>query len=746
MNRNEYIIVSSTHKVQINESNEQQRSLFNRITLILLLISALVLVKCISINNAFPFEMMQIYSKPIDEPRRNPNEENNFMSPPRGSVLTHRQDGIRSSYNAPHHSIGPLRGSQLSRSTTSRSLPVTSSWATSTTGAPSTSSTTTTARPTTKKLRRIKLPSKKSKNTATLKKDDSTSKIIDQVEGSVEVSKEKKKGNEEVRKVKGKSHSETTRSPEMGKKAENGEETMYVPAFDSKVVKVTNYDEMKKRWIPFPRKQSVMVETKSGKVEGMKGIVMDHEVSSFLGVPYAMPPLDTLRFRKTQPLKPWNGIYNASSFKPHCMQFFDLDITLARTLTTPNMSEDCLYLNIWTPSLKAGKLKSVMIWFYGGGFKSGSANYDETDGRVLSALGDVVVVTFNYRVGAFGFLDTETKDSPGNQGLYDAVEAVSWVRNNIKAFGGDSNSITLFGHYSGAVMMGLLMVSDSTNRWFKRAILQSGSPLFQDFFDGKNSKTSELLVRAVGCQEENKKMAMKCLRNKTVDEIMKAQTPLLAGDINLFAPTHCEDLIPVTVIDAIKSSSPDNAVTNEYFGAIESVLMGSNKDELSVSLVMGFPDMFSTKRVNLNLTTLTELRELVVQIFSKGSSGSSFSRMKEGKFVKFLAELFFTEGQEVDTTDNLIKRMYRMFGDAAVACPVTVFGEHLSRMGKKVYLYEFNQRAFNTPWGDWMGVAFSTEIPYIFGHPLRYPKVYSKDDLVISRRMIQTWTMFAKTG
>lgn len=692
--------------------------------------------------------MMQIYSKPDEEQKRGANYETNYMSPsPRGNFQSQRQDGYRPSNNLqypplPQPPPTPRHMGSV-RSTTSRPLPATS-WSTSTTTIPSTPSTTTTIRPTTKKARRIKLPNvsmkKKSPIQTTKEKDDSMNKITDKVKGSEKVTKVKgtKKEGKELNSsvLKGDKNEE-----KVGGKVE---ETMNVPEFNSVILKVTNYDGKKKKYTPFPRKESVVVETRSGRVEGSKGKVMDHEVYSFQGIPYATPPIDNLRFRKPLPVKPWTGILNTTAFRPHCIQNMDLDITLARTLTTLDMSEDCLYLNIWTPSLKSDKLKTVMVWIYGGGFKSGSANYDETDGRVLSALGDVVVVTFNYRVGALGFLDMENRVFSGNQGLYDAVEAITWIRDNIKSFGGDPNNITLFGHYSGAVMIGLLMVSENTKQYFKRAILQSGSPLFQDFFDGKNTKTSEMFSNGIGCESEENKI--ECLRSKSVEDILKVQKPILAGDKNLFAPTHCEDLIPTTVIDAIKSTNSDDLMGNEYFNSIESVLMGSNKDELSVSLAMGFPEMFTTKRVNLNLTTLTELRELVVRIFSKGNSGSSFSGMREGKFVKFLAELFFTDGQEVDTTDNLIRRMYRTFGDAAVACPVTIFGEYLFRMGKKVFLYEFNQRAFNTPWGDWMGVAFSTEIPYIFGHPLRYPKAYSKDDLVISRRMIQTWSMFAKTG
>lgn len=153
----------------------------------------------------------------------------------------------------------------------------------------------------------------------------------------------------------------------------------------------------------------IIVTTKFGKIRGFTQQVLGSKVATFLGVPYASPPMGQLRFKRTVPPMPWpDHALIAKQFKPKCAQLKKQVDSF--TDVSSGMSEDCLYLNVWSTNYGRNRtqLKPVMIWIYGGGFFMGTSNFDESDGRVLAALGDVVVVTFDYRVGALGFIDLDT--------------------------------------------------------------------------------------------------------------------------------------------------------------------------------------------------------------------------------------------------------------------------------------------------------------------------------------------------
>ncbi|XP_070548487.1 putative inactive carboxylesterase 4 [Ptychodera flava] len=176
-----------------------------------------------------------------------------------------------------------------------------------------------------------------------------------------------------------------------------------------------------------------IIEIKSGKLVGKseefshKDVDVQRTVQVFKGIPYAEPPVGDLRFRLPQPKAPWEGLHDARKVGPACNQ----RINPTAPLEEPR-SEDCLYLNVFTPMSDTAKLP-VMVWIHGGGFFSGSANQGGFyDGTALAAVGDVIVVTINYRLGVFGFFATGDEHAPGNYGLHDQLAALKWVKENIK--------------------------------------------------------------------------------------------------------------------------------------------------------------------------------------------------------------------------------------------------------------------------------------------------------------------------
>ena len=215
-------------------------------------------------------------------------------------------------------------------------------------------------------------------------------------------------------------------------------------------------------------------KTTPGNVRGTS----DAAVLAFKGIPYAAPPTGVRRFRPPEPVAPWPGVRDAIDYGPSCPQ------PSARPQgwsQEPRLSEDCLYLNVWTPGLDGAARRPVMVWFHGGGFSIGSGSWPVYDGAALARRGDVVVVTVNHRLGIFGYLHlaevAPDLASSGNAGMLDLVAALQWVRDNIAAFGGDAANVTIFGESGGGAKVSTLHAMPAARGLFHRAIVQSGPGL-----------------------------------------------------------------------------------------------------------------------------------------------------------------------------------------------------------------------------------------------------------------------------
>jgi para-nitrobenzyl esterase len=222
------------------------------------------------------------------------------------------------------------------------------------------------------------------------------------------------------------------------------------------------------------------VKTNSGSVAGS---TLPSGVRAFKGIPFAAPPVGRLRWKEPQPPDHWPGVRRADRFGNVCMQQHAttrVPVNVAVDLPdSPPMSEDCLYLNVWTAANRANARLPVMVWIYGGAYTEGAGSSPHNDGETLAKKG-VVLVNFNYRLGPFGFFSHPelTKESgrnaSGNQGLMDAIAALKWVESNISAFGGDPKNVTIFGESAGAAMIGGLVGSPVAKGLFQRAIAESG--------------------------------------------------------------------------------------------------------------------------------------------------------------------------------------------------------------------------------------------------------------------------------
>lgn len=324
---------------------------------------------------------------------------------------------------------------------------------------------------------------------------------------------------------------------------------------------------------------SPVVTTRSGAVQGARtpaGAV-------FRGVPYAAPPTGALRFRAPQTVESWAGVRDATGTPPACPQprmprlFGNLDA--GGDVFRERYDEDCLTLNIWTPTLDDGD-RPVMVWFHGGWFSIGSGNEPAYDGTRLSRRGDVVVVTVNHRLGALGFLALEALDDDrvagsANAGLLDMVAALRWLSSNIDRFGGDPGNVTIFGESGGGCKVSALLATPSAVGSFHRAVVQSG-PLLRAVELDQAQDTSARLLAQLSASTLDELQAL------PVDAIVAAQAvvsggPLgtLYGDGPRFAPALDGEVLPVHPFDPVAAPG----------GSDVPLLVGSCRDESSMVAV-----------------------------------------------------------------------------------------------------------------------------------------------------------------
>ncbi|XP_061825929.1 fatty acyl-CoA hydrolase precursor, medium chain-like [Nerophis lumbriciformis] len=271
-----------------------------------------------------------------------------------------------------------------------------------------------------------------------------------------------------------------------------------------------------------------IVHTALGSLKGDYVSVKGKEtgVYAYLSVPFAKPPLGpALRLSAPQDVDRWEGVRDATKQPPICMQsrqvLQDVSELLGGLITEiPDVSEDCLYLNIYTPESRAHDAKlPVMVWIHGGGFAIGSTS--SFDGSALAAYQDVVVVLIQYRLGIWGFSSTGDEHMSGNFGLLDQVQALRWVQKHIHNFGGDPSSVTIFGESAGGVSVSMLLLSPLSHGLIHRAIAQSGTAAMDALVTNDPLPVTKAIANRTGCNIESTQHIADCMKNLDPDTILK---------------------------------------------------------------------------------------------------------------------------------------------------------------------------------------------------------------------------------
>ncbi|KAM5262699.1 LOW QUALITY PROTEIN: liver carboxylesterase 1-like [Ctenodactylus gundi] len=325
-----------------------------------------------------------------------------------------------------------------------------------------------------------------------------------------------------------------------------------------------------------------VVDTVHGKVLGkyvsLEGFAQP--VAVFLG-PFAKPPLGSLRFAPPKPAEPWDYVKNTTSYPPMCSQNPETGKLLSDTFTNRKenislkFSEDCLYLNIYTPAdLTKPHSLPVMVWIHGGGLKIGVAS--TYDGVPLSAHGNVVVVTIQYRLDIWGFFSTGDEHSRGNWGHLDQVAALQWVQDNIANFRGNPDSVTIFGESAGGKSVSVLVLSPLAKNLFHRAISQSGVDLTPGLLEKNVKPIAEEIAVNAGCETTTSAAMVHCLCQKTEDELLE-----VAIKLNLFTlPALGPSIIPTVIDGVLLLNSPEEILAEKNFSTVP-YIVGINEQEFA---------------------------------------------------------------------------------------------------------------------------------------------------------------------
>merc|ERR1711988_595433 len=309
--------------------------------------------------------------------------------------------------------------------------------------------------------------------------------------------------------------------------------------------------------------EDVTVNLSKGKLQGAR---LDYDFGqyyyAFKGIPYARPPVKELRFKAPVEVGHWPDTLDVTEDGSLCPQF---DISH----NEPIGDEDCLTLNVYTPKMDSKK-RAVMVYFHGGAFiMGGGASFFFGPGYLLEQ--NVVLVTFNYRLGPLGFLSTDDKAAAGNQGLLDQIMVLKWVKANIEKFGGDPNKVTLFGEDSGAASVTLLAMSPHANGLFHGAITLSGNALCDQYMQSNPHEAAVELANRLECSSEKGEDIVNCLSRQTQQDIIKAGNSMFQffSFPRWFAPNVDGDVIPDT---------PENLLIQGKFAKVPFVV-GQTKDE-----------------------------------------------------------------------------------------------------------------------------------------------------------------------
>ncbi len=463
----------------------------------------------------------------------------------------------------------------------------------------------------------------------------------------------------------------------------------------------------------------VLVETRYGRLRGAS----ESGCHVFRGVPFAAPPVGARRFRAPAEPVSWAGVRDATTAAPMCPQPPPMPAESIPGDPT-EMSEDCLYLNVWTEAVDSGR-RPVMVWIHGGGFITGSASVSLYRGEMLARRG-VVVVSVNYRLGAFGWLAHPAlaeEEAPGaglgNWGLLDQVAALKWVREHIASFGGDPGNVTLFGESAGAMSVAALLASPKASGLFHRAVIQSGPALALGI--GSAARVAEELAKSLGLA----RLTRAALVEAPVKAMLAAQRSVAASYQVLGLPFQ-------PVVDGGALDRHPAAEIAQGASSDVDLVVGTNRDEWK---------FFTFSTPALHDIDEGRLHRLVGLHVLAGGLGDV---LQPDELIDVYRSARLERGESAAPPD-----LYSALAtDLIFRIPSMRLAEAHRNVNEKTFAYLFDwEAAFG---GGGLGACHALELPFVFG-TLHYPFVAmfagtGPEAVRLSGQMQSAWTAFASKG
>ncbi len=452
-----------------------------------------------------------------------------------------------------------------------------------------------------------------------------------------------------------------------------------------------------------------LVMTADGPVQGS----VTGATRVFFDIPFAAPPVGDLRWKPPAPPKPWTTPIAATAPGPECAQ---LD-ALTGTMFDATSSEDCLTLDVWAPKAASSTPRPVMLWIFGGSFVIGSGGMTDYDGQKLSEATGAVIVTINYRLGPLGFLahaalhdEDPAHPSSGMYGLEDQRAALSWVRANAAAFGGDPGNVTLFGESAGGISVCSHLVSPPSKGLFQRAIIESGACAFGNATTEADAYTQgNALAKDLGCDGMSEADTLSCLRAVDTQKVLLA---IPASAFGILTGGNSWG----TVVDGL--NLPADPTTLFASGAFAHVptLLGTNSDEGTLFFAFGDP-----------ITDDATYESLANEVFA-GQGAAIVAQYPSAAY-----------GSPTAAAAAAVS-------DGAFTCPARRVARALAGAGVPTYRYHFA----HAPEGalvTGLGAFHSSEVPFVFGNATELePNSPMADEAPLSSAMMGYWGRMAAAG
>ncbi|XP_029697094.1 carboxylesterase 5A-like [Takifugu rubripes] len=460
-----------------------------------------------------------------------------------------------------------------------------------------------------------------------------------------------------------------------------------------------------------------------GKYESVKG--KDTGVHAYLGVPFAKPPVGpALRLAAPQPVEGWEGVRDATKQPLMCVQEVEHMVAMLKASEVEaditDISEDCLYLNIYTPANRPENAKlPVMVWIHGGGFALGSASM--FSGSALAAYQDVVVVLIQYRLGLLGFLSTGDEHMPGNIGFLDQIQALKWVQEHIHNFGGDPDLVTIFGESAGGISVSLLLLSPLSEGLFHRAIAESGTA--PTYALGQDPLPSfQLVANVSGCSAESTEKTADCIKSLDMETILTIakENPL---QFSLITGGH------------FLQKSPSELLLQHQLLTVP-FMTGVNNHEGSFLLAQFFAPPNWTEGMD---------QEHVLGMLSM-----FYPDPKDEQLRKQILDKYTGSGEDrVKNRDGFTE----LLGDVLFVIPAIKTANAHRDAGAPVYLYEFQHSPsfLKDKRPSFVRSDHTDEIFSVFGYcflvsHVKLGSACSEEDERLDKIMMSYWGNFARTG